>query len=372
MPIRNAANLIHRALQSCIHQTHKNLEVIVFDDASTDNTREIVRSFSLHDQRIKLIPNDNRLGLTRSMSAALEHTSGDFVQVLNHDDWLARNYIEKTLKAFRDYPRAGVAAGRIIHVREKDGVIHYLNEPKVSAGIYPLSFYGKNAYKTFIPSIITLGLIRRDDALRAALFVRKFLDNIPESFPRELREMMKYEYCSDVLFPSKVLSKQKFFVLTNETAYLKDEQPIEHYMVHKGSMKLRAEFGLLDNTAKKFFKYFYFRRKLYEHLLAEDRPDYLSYMRKFYGGEVIATTFINFLKRPLNIGFWRGLEWKEVRLFFEGFSFAEVLGSLFQSPLRFFERFFFWLLRIISPRSKPDIRRPEYFLDSDGHFQANG
>lgn len=372
MPIRNAADLISRALQSCIHQTYKNLEVIVFDDASTDNTIEVVKSFSACDARIKLISNDDRLGFTRSMSAALQHASGEFVQLLNHDDWLAQNYIEKTLRVFRDHPEAGVVAGRIIHMWEKEKVINYLNEPEIAAGAYPIDFYPRNACKTFVPSVVTLGLIRREDALRAALFVRKFLDNIPESLPEELREMMKYEYCSDVLFPSKALARQKRFVLLDEAAYLKEEQPMVHYMAHKGSMKLRAEYGLLDNTAKKFFKYLYFRRRLYEYLFTEDWPDYFSYMRKFYGREVIATVIIKFLRRPLDLGFWRGLGWKDIELFFKDFSLWEILSSAFLFPLRFFERLFDWLKRVIFPRSKPDIRRQEYFLDKEGHFNVDG
>ena len=370
MPVRNATPLIERALQSCANQTYKNLEVVVFNDASTDNTREMVQSFSGRDPRIKLIQNNERLGLVRSMPAAIQHTSGDVVQILSHDDWLARDYIETTLRTFQNCPEAAVVVARIIHVCENEKKISYLNEPETGEGKYPASFYAKHGYKSFLHSAITLGLMRREDALDAAMFMRNLLDNVPESLPEELREMVKYEYGSDVMFPTRVAAKRKYFVVTKKTAYIKDTQPDEHYMAHKGSMKLRAEYGLLDNTAKKIFKHLYFVRKLYEYSFAENFPDYFSYMRRFYGREAIATVCIKFLRNPLRLGFWKEFKPKDMAIFFKGYSLKDVIFSVLLVPARFLERLFQWLKRKGVSKEKIDIRQPKYFLNKEGKFSV--
>ncbi len=81
----NRAPLLVLSIKSALAQTHPNLEVIVLDDASTDNTEEVVKSFN--DYRITYIKNESNLGITKNRNKALAYAKGVYVAPLDSDDW---------------------------------------------------------------------------------------------------------------------------------------------------------------------------------------------------------------------------------------------------------------------------------------------
>lgn len=87
MPAYNAANTIHIALTSLINQTWANLEIIVVDDASTDNTVNIVEKFIRKDSRIQLIKCSINQGTYVSRNIGLQKTKGVFITCHDTDDW---------------------------------------------------------------------------------------------------------------------------------------------------------------------------------------------------------------------------------------------------------------------------------------------
>ncbi|MCP4695069.1 MAG: glycosyltransferase family 2 protein [Desulfobacterales bacterium] len=92
IPAYNASRFIGKTIQSVLDSTWSNLEVIVSDDASGDATREVVESFE--DDRVRLFRNESNLGAPGNWNRALEHATGEYVGLLNHDDlygpfWLA-------------------------------------------------------------------------------------------------------------------------------------------------------------------------------------------------------------------------------------------------------------------------------------------
>jgi glycosyltransferase involved in cell wall biosynthesis len=84
LPTYNRAGLIGESIQSVIHQTYTNWELIIVDDGSTDNTADIVSDFS--DQRISylIIDHSGRLGLVRNFG--IKNSAGDFIAFLDSDD----------------------------------------------------------------------------------------------------------------------------------------------------------------------------------------------------------------------------------------------------------------------------------------------
>lgn len=89
MPAFNASATIADSIRSVLDQTHTNWELIIVDDGSTDNTREIVNPF-LADQRIRLINGVGRSGPARARNIGLDAATGDVVAFLDSDDqWLA-------------------------------------------------------------------------------------------------------------------------------------------------------------------------------------------------------------------------------------------------------------------------------------------
>jgi glycosyltransferase involved in cell wall biosynthesis len=85
----NGEKYIAEQLDSIISQTYKNLEIIVVDDCSTDNTFEIVSAYAGRDSRIKCFENEVNLGFNKNFEKAVTLTTGDYTAISDQDDiWL--------------------------------------------------------------------------------------------------------------------------------------------------------------------------------------------------------------------------------------------------------------------------------------------
>lgn len=95
IPAYNTAAYIARSIESALQQTLENIEVIVVDDASTDNTLEVVKSFS--DSRLKVFANEQNIGVSGTRNRAIKAAKGKWIAVLDSDDWYAKDRLEKLL-----------------------------------------------------------------------------------------------------------------------------------------------------------------------------------------------------------------------------------------------------------------------------------
>ncbi len=92
----NRADYISKSIHSVLNQTFKNFEVIIVDDCSTDDTKQIIGAFN--DHRIKYFFNEDNLGITRSRNRALQLSSGEYIAVLDSDDyWTDDTKLEKQI-----------------------------------------------------------------------------------------------------------------------------------------------------------------------------------------------------------------------------------------------------------------------------------
>lgn len=113
IPAYNIEKDIFRALDSCVAQTYKNLEIIVVDDGSEDQTYEVIKQYSQKDKRIKVFRQENS-GVSSARNHALAMTNADYVVFLDSDDWLDNNAIEKYIQKLGEYKEknALLASGR--------------------------------------------------------------------------------------------------------------------------------------------------------------------------------------------------------------------------------------------------------------------
>lgn len=102
IPCYNSENTIGKTIQSVLDQTYSDIEIIISDNASTDQTADVVRNFT--DSRIKLFVNDSNLGMFRNFQAALSRASGKYVKCLCADDVITPDCIEKQVNAFLQHP----------------------------------------------------------------------------------------------------------------------------------------------------------------------------------------------------------------------------------------------------------------------------
>ncbi|MBD2528606.1 glycosyltransferase family 2 protein [Nostoc flagelliforme FACHB-838] len=93
IPAYNTEAYIAKAIESALKQTLTDIEVIVVDDGSTDKTIEVANSFT--DQRLKVIINQQNLGVSAARNIALRAAEGEWIAVLDSDDWYAHERLEK-------------------------------------------------------------------------------------------------------------------------------------------------------------------------------------------------------------------------------------------------------------------------------------
>ena len=112
IPVYNREDCIADCLRSVLHQSINNYEVIVIDDASTDNTVSIVQSFI--DKRIRLICNKTKQGLSFSRNRGARHAKGQIIAFTDSDCEVVHNWLRELVKPFIVDESIMITGGRII------------------------------------------------------------------------------------------------------------------------------------------------------------------------------------------------------------------------------------------------------------------
>ena len=118
IPTYRRPQLVRRAAESALAQDHIDLEVIVSDDASGDDTPGVLAELATRDPRLRHEVQEQNLGHARNFDRVRELARGDFFMWLSDDDWLDPGYVSACLRALRDDPGCALAAGRALYHRE--------------------------------------------------------------------------------------------------------------------------------------------------------------------------------------------------------------------------------------------------------------
>lgn len=97
IPVYNVAQYLDDCLNSIIRQTYKNLEIIIIDDGSTDDSLEICRSFAAKDKRLTVIHQENA-GVSAARNAGLSIITGNYVLFIDSDDRIEQNMVESFIE----------------------------------------------------------------------------------------------------------------------------------------------------------------------------------------------------------------------------------------------------------------------------------
>lgn len=97
IPVYNRENLIEETVQSALVQTYQNIEIIVVDNKSTDNTWAVLQRLVLKDSRIKIFQNESNIGPVRNWKRCIDKASGEYGKILWSDDLIASEFLEKTI-----------------------------------------------------------------------------------------------------------------------------------------------------------------------------------------------------------------------------------------------------------------------------------
>lgn len=133
----NRANFIGRAIDSVRTQTYSNFEILIIDDASTDNTEQVVTAYIQKDARIRYIKNDVNLGITKNRNKALGLTTADFVAVLDSDDyWSNDSKLAEQVALLLQNPSVGIVGTWAIKVSTDDITIGNITLPTTHAVLH--------------------------------------------------------------------------------------------------------------------------------------------------------------------------------------------------------------------------------------------
>ena len=106
MPAYNCERYIAEAITSVINQTYPNLELIVIDDSSQDNTANIVKKLALKDMRINLYQNERNMGVSKTRNKGIEIAKGEWIAFLDSDDCWTSDKLEKQMEFIKAHPNA--------------------------------------------------------------------------------------------------------------------------------------------------------------------------------------------------------------------------------------------------------------------------
>lgn len=123
MPVYNGEQYLAESINSLLDQTFIDWELIIVDDGSTDQTSQIVRSFSQKDSRIRLVNHANNLGLVASLNDALLATAGKLIARQDADDLSTPDRLEKMVHFFQENPETGLVGSNGYYLDEGGKVV---------------------------------------------------------------------------------------------------------------------------------------------------------------------------------------------------------------------------------------------------------
>jgi len=166
VPVYNVARYLNKCMKSIVNQTYKNLEIILINDGSTDNSGEICDEWKERDRRIKVMHKENT-GVADTRNVGVERSVGRYITFVDSDDYIDEDFIENLYTYLVENNTDIVTSG---HYKET-----FLDSKKL---------YSKNSYVEN-PEEILRSLLMRDDiyiCVWATLFKRELFEEV--KFPK--------------------------------------------------------------------------------------------------------------------------------------------------------------------------------------------
>lgn len=140
MPVYNAGRFLHQSIQSILDQTYPNFEFILVNDASTDDTADILRDYAQHDSRITIITNEVNLGVSQSVKRAMRIAKGAYIARMDADDISYPKRLEKQLKHLQKHKDLVAVGAQCITIDESGRRIGEKTFPLTHREIYEYIF----------------------------------------------------------------------------------------------------------------------------------------------------------------------------------------------------------------------------------------
>lgn len=234
IPAYNVEKYIIECLKSVIFQSLKDIEIIVVNDGSTDNTLEIIKTFMKYDSRIRLIDRENR-GVGVVKNDALNHAKGECVSFIDSDDVVEFDMLEKAYNKYNETKSNVVVFGA-----------YALREGKRKKCLYGIEkIPAKFRNKTVFPKDIQKILFKLPLVAMCKIYNREFLLNNNIRFQ---------EGCigeDQIFFLKAILLSDKIFILNkNLYGYRRNRKDSLTFKKKKENNSVILNFYEIENFVK--------------------------------------------------------------------------------------------------------------------------
>ncbi len=267
----NASQTIERGILSAINQTYINIEIIVVDDCSEDNTLDIINSVAKKNKfSIKIIKLEKNMGVGFTRNICIENAKGIFICFFDDDDYSYSYRIEKQLKKLREYEKfKEIKNNNISALCYSDRLIHYQNKKSIickSMIVKEIEKYRNQFVNSMLYADSFPPIGRPGSTATCTLFARKslllnlsmFNSNLRrcEDSDLAIRALMKKV---EIISTKTILVDQYYLHNSNKDLYNYEMQLLN---IHKSWLD---KFGLYDfsriyiNLKSSFFNYHFLK-----------------------------------------------------------------------------------------------------------------
>jgi len=275
VPVYNTEKYLSKCIESLIGQTYNNLEIIIINDGSTDNSENIVKNYLERDYRIKYFKKENG-GLSDARNYGVLKATGDYICFVDSDDYIDRELFEKLSKYFNQ--EYDLIKYKAIKVDEEGKEIEKINGP---------IFTNKNGQEAF-------EILRLDDVYLEAAWLYLFKTQFYKDNKFEFLENTYHEDFG--LIPLILLKANKvastniygyYYVqseesITRNTPYEQTVKRANDIFVHYGNMLKYVEKNSVTKMTKDNIKMFYTNSILLkvEELKDKEQKEYINKIKK--------------------------------------------------------------------------------------------
>jgi glycosyltransferase involved in cell wall biosynthesis len=123
IPTYRRPNMVRRAIISVLDQSFTNFQICVYDNASGDETEEVVRELARQDHRVKYYCHPENIGSIPNFNYGIERIETPFFSMLSDDDLVLPDFYKETLKGFDMHPEAMFSAGSVVSMMDNGQII---------------------------------------------------------------------------------------------------------------------------------------------------------------------------------------------------------------------------------------------------------
>lgn len=280
IPTYNRSNLVREAVESVLRQTFTDFELIVVDDGSTDDTREVIGN--IMDDRIRYCYKPNGGGGSARNRGLIE-SQGEYIAFLDHDDLWLENYLSIMLQKLEEEREYGMAYSRYKNVYPDGREIERFGPDRYMSGCLTENFFGKtpcvlpsatcyrkSVFKGFFHDENLQNKVDVDFFLRLSAKT-KFLC-VPETFVirRKVRDSMTFLSTGSICYTTALILERFYFQLGGDkivpAAMAKRKISRKYRSLAKEHYKRRHRHAAIS-LFKKAISYYPFDYHYYKGLL---------------------------------------------------------------------------------------------------------